>query len=413
VIIEKITNNEDFFLKKVKSFIFSQKLKAMKTFSQKKAILALVVSVLLLTTKTIIGQPAPDLNFCSVSASLIFNDSVCIVGGSIPLEFNWDDGSWENMFAWIVPGGMTSVRFTPPGYPFKIIGSRINVGDGSYPEGADFLGKEMRILVFDDDGPDNLPGTVLDSITITVEHYEWNEIEGLDAIVYDGDFYIGMKQLYAPPYSPPVGIDEQNPVLFKSYVKAANGEWQYSSYQDFMIRAYSCDTQNVQRQINSGDSFWYELARISDFNPENGESPEDGTFTIIDSLSYFYYQDTLYYTLEPGYYAYAVKVYNEGVDTSGWYYTNSVYHQTTGTKEIVSDKLQIKIFPNPVNDELSVEAHQQIQSLKIYDSFGQVVANRNYDRKNITLNLNTLDRGIYFISIKTSKGSFNKKVIKL
>jgi len=401
-----------YFEKKPIFYIFT-KTKTMKIQKTKISILAVIFSIFLLNTKVTICQPAPDLHFCNVSAWLINSDSVCVVGGSGPLEFNWDDGSWEDMFAWATPGGMVAVKYSPAGYPLQIIGGALNVGDGSFPAGGNFLGNDMRILIFDDDGTDNLPGTILDSLTVTVDNYEWVYFDGLDATIEEGDFYIGMKQLNDALSSPPIGIDTDMPTIYKSYTKNPSGEWQPSVYNDFMIRAYSCSVQNDGKKLENERSLWYEIARVSGFNPENGESPEDGNLLILDSLYYFHYQDTLFYALDPGYYAYAAKVYWDDVDTSGWYYTNFVYRQITGTENIEAVDQQIRVFPNPVSDELSVEALQIIQNLKIYNSFGQILVNRNFDQKNVKLNLSNLERGIYFISVETEKASFNKKIIKL
>jgi hypothetical protein len=403
-----------YFEKKPLFYIFT-KTKTMKIQKTKIVILTVIFSIFLLNTKVTICQPAPDLHFCTVSAWLINSDSVCVVGGSGPIEFNWDDGSWEDMFAWAAPGGMVAVKYSPAGYPFQIIGGALNVGDGSFPIGANFLGNNMRILIFDDDGPGNLPGTILDSLTVTVDNYEWVYFDRLDATIEEGDFYIGMKQLNDAPSTPPVGVDTDVPTVYKSYTKNPSGEWQPSVYNDFMIRAYSCSVQNDARKLDNNDVYWwYEITRVSDFDPENGEGPEDGNLLILDSLDYyFHYTDTLFYTLDPGYYAYAVKVYNEGVDTSGWYYTNAVYRQITGTQDIGSDDQQIRVFPNPVSEELVVEAPLPIQSLIVYNSFGQVVFKGNFNRKNVALNLSSLNCGIYFVSIETENDLFFRKVIKI
>lgn len=266
-----------------------------------------------------------------------------------------------------------------------LVAGEINVGDGSYPAGANFIGTEMRILVFDDDGPDNLPGTVLDSITILVEHYNWISFSGLDAVIEEGDFYIGMKQLYAAPNAAPVGIDEQNPVMVKSFSKLPGGEWALSSYQDFMIRALTCEVQNEQRELGAENYSWYQLARVSDFNPEIGETPEDGTFTVIDSLSVFYYRDTLFYTLAPGYYAYAVKIFNEDVDTTGWYYTNVLHHQLLG---VIENKfIDILVYPNPVSEDFTLKSGEIIQFVNIVNVYGQSVFNRGFNEKRVSTSL--------------------------
>ena len=69
-------------------------------------------------------------------------DNACMVTWSLPMgpyEIIYDDGSAENYFAWVQAGGAVAVKFTPAGYPASVVGGRLYVGDGSYPEGASFI----------------------------------------------------------------------------------------------------------------------------------------------------------------------------------------------------------------------------------------------------------------------------------
>jgi len=393
--------------------IFTVQTNEMKSYRTNWLVILLLTGLIYSNINKTIAQPAPDENFCVVSARLIYGDSVCIVGGHGPLEFYWDDGDPENYFAWILPGGMLAVRYTPPGYPLRCLGGSVHVGDGSYPEGADFIGKEMRIYIFDDDGPDNLPGTVLDSVTITVENYNWVKFGELDAVIEEGDFYIGVEQLFSPPNSAPVGIDEENPILFKSYTKMAGGNWQHSSYNDFMIRAYVCGIQNVPYDLGPKDYFWYELSRMSDFNPENGESPEDGTLTIIDSLPYFYYQETTFYALSPGYYAYAVRIIKDDTATTGWYYTNAVERLPLSVEEVEFLAFVAEITPNPIVDNIIIKSFHTIHSVSILNTCGQKVWLKTFNQKQVSFSMNSLPNGIYFVRVKTKNGQVLKKVLKL
>ena len=393
--------------------IFTVQTKEMKSYRTNWLVIFLLTGLIYSNINTTIAQPAPDENFCVVSARLIYGDSVCIVGGHGPLEFYWDDGSWENMFVWIITGNMVAVKYKPPGYPLRCLGGRINVGDGSYPEGAEFLGTDMRILILDDDGPNNLPGTILDSITITIENYEWVTFGGLDAVIEEGEFYIGMEQLNLPPFAAPVGIDEENPTLFKSYTKLVGEEWQLSSYQDIMIRALTCGVDLNVRELVSEKSFWLELARITNFDPEIGENPEDGDLTIIDSLSYLWYEDTLFYTLDPGYYAFAIRIMQDSVATTGWYYTNTLSHQVVETEEINKNITDILIYPNPAIEEVKIESNDLILSVSIINAFGQKLFDQDFDEKEITIKTGFLKSGFYFIRLKTKNEALTRKILKL
>ncbi len=77
----------------------------------------------------------------------------------------------------------------------------------------------------------------------------------------------------------------------------------------------------------------------------------------------------------------------------------------------VSDvsKNQIKIFPNPVKDELTIQSSEKILKLEVYSADGKLLVT--------TLNTNKIDfsknpKGLYLIKIYTKLGVETQKVIK-
>jgi len=264
---------------------------------------------------------SPLCGVCWVSATVDSSDTQCLVDVAAPVSNYYDDGSAENYFAWILPGGMAAVKYSTY-YPVNIYGGSVYVGDGSWPEGADFLGHDFRVYVFDDDGPDGYPGTILDSLTVTVNNYYWVEFEGLDVDISDGYYYLAIEQLESPPYSPPIGVDEQNPVYYKSYTRQADTlPWKPSAYNDLMIRSYTCSVQDSEE---NRDQDYYKLAFVQGFDPCNGEGPEDGILNILGGSFSFPFIDD-WSSLPPGYYAYAVSKFCDSV-TSDWTYSNPVSH---------------------------------------------------------------------------------------
>jgi len=104
-------------------------------------------------------------------------------------EVLYDDGTAENYAAWALPGNMNAVKFTPAGHPATVYGGKIYVGDGSFPNNnTGFLGTTFGAMVMAADGANGLPGTVLDSIEVTVNNYGWVEFSGLNAVVESGVF---------------------------------------------------------------------------------------------------------------------------------------------------------------------------------------------------------------------------------
>lgn len=154
-------------------------------------------------------------------------------------EIYYDDGDAEDYAAWIQPGGQVAVRFTPYGHPFKVTGGSLYVGDGFFPEGGNWLGTDVIICLYDDDGTDNLPGTLIDSVRVTVNNYEWLVFDSIfDHDFFDGDFYLGMMQIGTAPDVAPIGIDTDQPTVYRSYAVQAGVHWFLSPYQDYMIRAF-------------------------------------------------------------------------------------------------------------------------------------------------------------------------------
>ncbi len=260
-----------------------------------------------------------------VLASVVSDDSECLVEWDPPsgsYEILYDDGKEEELALWAEPGGENAVKFTPEGYPATVIGGKLYVGNGSFPAG-NWLGSPLSVKIYDDDGPNGFPGTLLDEINITVDNYEWIEFWELEANIGEGDFYISMKQEQAAPAAP-LGVDYSHPVVYRSFSRMPEGEWTSSVYQDFMLRAY---VQGPSNDIKNNSSLsHYQLARVSDFDPLAG--PAAGILEFLqDSISATSYLDSAYQTLQKGWYAYAARANYPGEDVSDWTFSNVVPHQ--------------------------------------------------------------------------------------
>ena len=73
----------------------------------------------------------------------------------------------------------------------------------------------------------------------------------------------------------------------------------------------------------------------------------------------------------------------------------------------------IKIYPNPVKDELILATETQIEEIAIYDIYGRTVSQQvNKTTSQQVVNVADLEAGIYFINIKTDNGNIVKRFIK-
>jgi hypothetical protein len=276
----------------------------------------------LLKSEIMPDQNNRDSRF-TVQATVMQNDTWCKVTwpnlGNNHWELVYDDGEADDFFIWSSPGNMNANKFHPTFYPFIVIGGSIYVGDGSFP--GPFLGTSFRVLVYDDDGENGLPGTALDSMDVTVNNYEWVEFEGMTVTISEGDFYLAMEQMSPAPDAAPIGVDMDNPTYFKSYVHFVGGQdWVLSPLQDFMIRAWIVGYNEPARNID-----YFQVARFSDFDPYG--SPLLGDTTILlDSTNSSEYDDYAWDTLSAGLYAYGVKTHFTGGEWSDYDVSNNVTH---------------------------------------------------------------------------------------
>lgn len=79
----------------------------------------------------------------------------------------------------------------------------------------------------------------------------------------------------------------------------------------------------------------------------------------------------------------------------------------------------LKIFPNPIIDELTIELPEdvsKIQSITLFDLQGKIIFNSvnvNEAGGQINLNLSTLHSGLYLLQIRLEDGTIaQKKIIK-
>jgi len=82
-------------------------------------------------------------------------------------------------------------------------------------------------------------------------------------------------------------------------------------------------------------------------------------------------------------------------------------HAVLGIEEL-REIVGFKAYPNPVTDELTVSAQNEIKSLSIVNMLGQTIRTVTPNSRNYKLNLADLTSGIYFIkaSVNTTEGTF-------
>jgi len=93
---------------------------------------------------------------------------------------------------------------------------------------------------------------------------------------------------------------------------------------------------------------------------------------------------------------------------AGWQNFNHI-QQTTGIENVELQNL--KIYPNPVRDELRIDGGElRIYKVEILDFSGKTLLSQKYNLSQIKVK--DLPQGIYFLKLKTDKGTVTEKFIK-
>lgn len=82
------------------------------------------------------------------------------------------------------------------------------------------------------------------------------------------------------------------------------------------------------------------------------------------------------------------------------------YQSFLGVDDVKQTKIQI--YPNPAKDIVNVKTDDLIKSIEIYDSLGRIIKSE----VSKTLNITELDKGIYFLKVKTASRGSIEKIIK-
>ncbi|HEX7413224.1 MAG TPA: T9SS type A sorting domain-containing protein [Bacteroidia bacterium] len=84
-----------------------------------------------------------------------------------------------------------------------------------------------------------------------------------------------------------------------------------------------------------------------------------------------------------------------------------------GIKQFANSNEQVTIYPNPTSNQFSIEANTTDKlTLELYDVNGRLVLTKSVSGKS-TIDVSSLNEGVYTISIISNEGVVNKKVVIL
>ncbi|PTM01406.1 MAG: hypothetical protein DA407_15975 [Bacteroidetes bacterium] len=80
----------------------------------------------------------------------------------------------------------------------------------------------------------------------------------------------------------------------------------------------------------------------------------------------------------------------------------------------VSDvsNINVSVYPNPTANNVNIQSNEEITNIQVYNVVGQMVKNASPIATNVSLEMASLDSGMYFMTISTETGSKTVKLIK-
>ncbi len=146
---------------------------------------------------------------------------------------------------------------------------------------------------------------------------------------------------------------------------------------------------------NSDNETFFDIqGRLSGDNFRGGgypDAPANTTSIVIDGLQ------------ANATYEFRIKANANGIGSSAWVETNSVNLAASSSLQVnmpsMDSKTAFNFYPNPVTSELYILGLDQDGTYYIYDQYGKVVLSDKIKSRNASIDLSSLDNGIYFVQI--------------
>ncbi|MGV0924263.1 T9SS type A sorting domain-containing protein [Empedobacter tilapiae] len=91
-----------------------------------------------------------------------------------------------------------------------------------------------------------------------------------------------------------------------------------------------------------------------------------------------------------------------------FYFDNIIIKNLEDLSTDELNKKEIKIYPNPIQDVLSIQTNDKINSVEIFDLTGKSIL-KSSEKK---INTQNLAKGVYIVKVKTTNQEISQKIIK-
>ena len=101
------------------------------------------------------------------------------------------------------------------------------------------------------------------------------------------------------------------------------------------------------------------------------------------------------------------------IDANNTYYIDDIVFDGNPDVSVAEFDRNISFFPNPTSAELNISTDAPITGALVSDMLGKVVMNEAFTNNSmITLDLSSLDQGVYFVTIEVEGQRYTKRVVK-
>jgi hypothetical protein len=95
--------------------------------------------------------------------------------------------------------------------------------------------------------------------------------------------------------------------------------------------------------------------------------------------------------------------------------TSTCFNIVVNSIPVAFAEMEVRVYPNPTVGEVTIEFEEVIERgiARLVDVHGRLLLQKSLDDVQvIQLNMNELPTAVYFLELQTSKGTYNKKIIK-
>lgn len=128
-----------------------------------------------------------------------------------------------------------------------------------------------------------------------------------------------------------------------------------------------------------------------DFDPDNDNYTSEVTFTPIAGQTYYFAWDDY------------------------WYFSDTTFNFTVTQESLSRDDFNasaIKMYPNPVENLVTVSQKEIVDGVAIYNLLGQKVLDQKFASNEVQVNMESLSSGAYLLEISSGGTQKTTKVIK-